>query len=165
LLEDCILQGGVDPEFIKWVPYDGVGRTVRNGLNFTERGFGVRGAVGIPDRATRRQPTPAGDFDWDRILRPTRLTLVPHRRHLRCLERFHAQARDRSRPESQTARHDGFLRLNYRPSLWKSIGGQARAQEVNQEIARHVDVMLGNEEDFTRASAWRWKALTRTCWS
>ena len=50
LLEDFILQGGVDTELIKWVPYDGVGRSVRNGLNFTERGFGVRGAVGTPDR-------------------------------------------------------------------------------------------------------------------
>src|SRR5256885_5775447 len=39
--------------------------------------------------------------------------------------------------------------LNYRPSLWKSIGGQKRAQEVNKEIAKHVDVMIGNEEDFT----------------
>jgi 2-dehydro-3-deoxygluconokinase len=39
--------------------------------------------------------------------------------------------------------------LNYRPSLWKSIGGQDRAREVNREIAKHVDVMIGNEEDFT----------------
>lgn len=39
--------------------------------------------------------------------------------------------------------------LNYRPSMWKSIGGKARAQEVNREIAKYVDVMIGNEEDFT----------------
>ena len=39
LIQDFILQGGVDERFIKWVPYDGIGRTVRNGLNFTERGF------------------------------------------------------------------------------------------------------------------------------
>ena len=68
LIEDFILQGGVATELIKWVPYDGVGRTVRNGLNFTERGFGVRGAVGIPDRghsaASQLKP---GDFDWDHI--------------------------------------------------------------------------------------------------
>ena len=50
LLEDFVLQGGVSTEFIKWMPYDGVGRTVRNGLNFTERGFGVRGALGVSDR-------------------------------------------------------------------------------------------------------------------
>ncbi len=47
LLEDFVLQGGVATEFIKWLPFDGIGRNVRNGLNFTERGFGVRGAVGV----------------------------------------------------------------------------------------------------------------------
>ena len=50
LIEDFILQGGVDTSLIKWVAYDGLGREVRNGLNFTERGFGIRGAVGVPDR-------------------------------------------------------------------------------------------------------------------
>jgi 2-dehydro-3-deoxygluconokinase len=41
--------------------------------------------------------------------------------------------------------------LNYRPSLWKSIGGKPQAQEVNRRLASLVDVMLGNEEDFTAA--------------
>ena len=50
LIEDFIMQGGVDTDFIRWRADDGIGRTVRNGLNFTERGFGVRGAVGVPDR-------------------------------------------------------------------------------------------------------------------
>src|SRR6202161_4504446 len=50
LIEDLILQGGVETSLIRWVPYDGIGRTVRNGLNFTERGFGVRAAVGCSDR-------------------------------------------------------------------------------------------------------------------
>ncbi len=50
LIEDFILQGGVDTACIKWVASDGIGRTVRNGLNFTERGFGVRGAIGNSDR-------------------------------------------------------------------------------------------------------------------
>src|SRR5256885_15387406 len=68
LLEDFILQGGVATEFVKWVPYDGVGRTVRNGLNFTERGFGIRGALGIPDRGnSAASQLDAGDFDWDQI--------------------------------------------------------------------------------------------------
>src|SRR5471032_3199805 len=68
LIEDFILQGGVATDFIKWREDDGIGRTVRNGLNFTERGFGIRGAVGNPDRgnsaASQLKP---GDFDWDRI--------------------------------------------------------------------------------------------------
>jgi 2-dehydro-3-deoxygluconokinase len=150
LLEDFILQGGVATEFVKWVPYDGVGRTVRNGLNFTERGFGVRGAVGIPDRghsaASQLKP---GDFDWDRIFGETGARWL----HTGGIFAALSDSTPRLVIEAvQAARQHGVVvsyDLNYRPSLWKSIGGQARAQEGNREIARHVDVMLGNEEDFT----------------
>ena len=150
LIEDFILQGGVSTELIRWVPYDGVGRTVRNGLNFTERGFGVRGAVGIPDRgnsaASQLKP---GDFDWDYIFGQ------------KGARWFHTggifAALSDTTPKLvleavQAARKHGVIvsyDLNYRPSLWKSIGGSRRAQEVNREIARYVDVMIGNEEDFT----------------
>ncbi|MEU4626189.1 sugar kinase [Actinoplanes sp. NPDC023801] len=68
LVEDCMLTGGVDTSLVRWVPYDGVGRTVRNGLNFTERGFGVRGALGMSDRghsaASQMRPS---DVDWDHL--------------------------------------------------------------------------------------------------
>src|SRR3954471_15687905 len=150
LLEDFIFQGGVDMQFAKWVPYDGVGRTVRNGLNFTERGFGVRGALGIPDRGhTAASQLKPGDFDWDYIFGKVGVRW------------FHTggifAALSESTPKLvieavQAAKKYGTVvsyDLNYRPSLWKSIGGQKRAQEVNKEIAKHVDVMIGNEEDFT----------------
>ena len=150
LLEDFILQGGVDTELIKWMPFDGVGRTVRNGLNFTERGFGVRGAAGTSDRghsaASQLKP---GDFDWDRIFGQ------PGARWLHTGGIFAALSDTTPQlalEALQAARKHGAIvsyDLNYRPSLWKSIGGQKRAQEVNREIARHVDVMIGNEEDFT----------------
>ena len=150
LLEDCILQGGVDPGFIKWVPYDGVGRTVRNGLNFTERGFGVRGAVGIPDRGhTAASQLKPGDFDWDRILGELGARWLHTGGIFAALSdstpKLVVEAVQKAKQHGTVVSYD----LNYRPSLWKSIGGQARAREVNQEIARHVDVMLGNEEDFT----------------
>src|ERR1700685_1966771 len=68
LVEDFILQGGVDTSLIRWVPYDGIGRTVRNGLNFTERGYGVRAAVGCSDRGnTAIGNSEPGDFDWQHI--------------------------------------------------------------------------------------------------
>src|SRR5437773_8051848 len=68
LIEDFILQGGVSTDFILWKPDDGIGRSVRNGLNFTERGFGIRGAVGVPDRGlTAASQLKAGDFDWEEI--------------------------------------------------------------------------------------------------
>jgi len=150
LLEDFILQGGVDTRFIKWVPYDGVGRTVRNGLNFTERGFGVRGAVGTSDRGhTAASQLKPGDFDWDYIFSKLGARWLHTGGIFTALSDTTPQLAIEA---VQAARKHGTIvsyDLNYRPSLWKSIGGQRKAQEVNQAIARHVDVMIGNEEDFT----------------
>ena len=150
LLEDFILQGGVATEFIKWLPFDGVGRVTRNGLNFTERGFGVRGAVGIPDRGhTAASQLKPGDFDWDRIFGQLGVRWLHTGGIFAALSDttppLVIEAVKKAREHGTIVSYD----LNYRPSLWKSIGGQKRAQEVNQEIAKYVDVMIGNEEDFT----------------
>jgi 2-dehydro-3-deoxygluconokinase len=150
LLEDCILQGGVDMEFVKWVPFDGVGRAVRNGLNFTERGFGARGATGTSDRGnTAASQLKPGDFDWDHLFGK----LGARWFHTGGIFAALSDSTTQLVLEAvQAARRHGTIvsyDLNYRPSLWKSIGSQQRAQEVNREIARYVDVMLGNEEDFT----------------
>lgn len=150
LVEDFILQGGVDTSLIRWVPYDGVGRTVRNGLNFTERGFGVRGAVGIPDRGhTASSQLKPGDFDWNDIFGRQGVRWF----HTGGIFAALSDATPQLVVEAvRAAKQHGTIvsyDLNYRPSLWKAIGGQQRAQQVNREIARHVDVMIGNEEDFT----------------
>lgn len=150
LLEDFVLQGGVDTQLIRWKPFDGVGRVTRNGLNFTERGFGVRGAVGIPDRGhTAASQLKPGDFDWDHLFGTQGVRWFHTGGIFAALSDTTAQlvieAVKAARKHGVVVSYD----LNYRPSLWKSIGGQARAQEVNGEIARHVDVMIGNEEDFT----------------
>jgi 2-dehydro-3-deoxygluconokinase len=150
LVEDFIMQGGVDVGWIKWVPYDGIGRNVRVGLNFTERGYGIRGAKGIPDRGnTAASQLKPGDIDWEDLFGN------------KGVRWFHTggifAALSDTTPEVvieavESARRHGTIvsyDLNYRPSLWKSIGGKARAQEVNRRIARSVDVMIGNEEDFT----------------
>jgi 2-dehydro-3-deoxygluconokinase len=150
LLEDFILQGGVDTEFVKWVPYDGVGRRARNGLNFTERGFGVRGAAGIADRGhTAASQLKAGDFDWDWIFGRVGARWLHTGGIFAALSDttpgLVLEAIQAARKYGAIVSYD----LNYRPSLWKSIGGRQHAQAVNREIARHVDVMIGNEEDFT----------------
>lgn len=150
LLEDLVLQGGVDTAFIQWRPFDGVGRRVRNGLNFTERGFGVRGAVGTSDRGhTAASQLKPGDFDWDHLFGQLGVRWL-HTGGIfaglsETTQQLVIEAVRKARQHGTVVSYD----LNYRPSLWKSSGGQARAQEVNTEIARHVDVMLGNEEDFT----------------
>jgi 2-dehydro-3-deoxygluconokinase len=150
LIEDFILQGGVDTDFIKWVAFDGVGRTVRNGLNFTERGFGARGAVGISDRGnTAASQLKPGDFDWEQIFGKVGVRWLHTGGIFAALSDTTPQL---VLEAVQAARKHGTIvsyDLNYRPSLWKSIGGQNRAQDVNREIAKYVDVMIGNEEDFT----------------
>src|SRR5216117_1823672 len=150
LIEDFILQGGVDTDFIRWVLFDGVGRVVRNGLNFTERGFGVRGAVGIPDRGnTAASQLKPGDFDWDNIFGKLEIRWLHTGGIFAALSdttpQLVIEAVQKAKQHGTIVSYD----LNYRPSLWKSIGGQKKAQEVNREIAKYVDVMIGNEEDFT----------------
>lgn len=150
LLEDFVLQGGVDTQFVLWRPYDGVGRTVRNGLNFTERGFGVRGAVGVPDRGnTAASQLKPGDFDWDHIFGKLGVRWLHTGGIFAALSdttpKLVIEAVQAAKRHGTVVSYD----LNYRPSLWKSIGGHKKAQEVNREIAKFVDVMIGNEEDFT----------------
>ena len=150
LIEDFILQGGVDTAHIQWMPYDGVGRETRNGLNFTERGFGIRGALGVSDRGhTAASQLDPHSVDWDHLfghlgarwfhsggiyagLSQTTPTVV-------------LAAVKAARRHGTVASYD----LNYRPSLWKQHGGLERCRKVNREITRYVDVLIGNEEDFT----------------
>ena len=151
LVEDFILQGGVDTSLIRWVPYDGVGRTVRNGLNFTERGFGVRAAAGCSDRGhTAVSQTKRGDFDWEEIFGPANGSRWFHTGGIfaalsESTVLVASDAMDAARKHGTPVSYD----LNYRDSLWKSIGGKAKAQEVNRDLVRKVDLLLGNEEDFS----------------
>lgn len=150
LVEDFILQGGVDTRFIQWVPFDGIGRNTRVGLNFTERGYGVRGAVGISDRANSAasQMRP-GQVDWEHIFGTLGVRWLHTGGIYAALSATTAEV---VLEAVQAAKRHGTIvsyDLNYRPSLWKSIGGQQRAQEVNRALAPFIDVMIGNEEDFT----------------
>jgi 2-dehydro-3-deoxygluconokinase len=150
LVEDFIMQGGVATDFIKWREDDGIGRTVRNGLNFTERGFGVRGAVGVPDRGnTAASQLKPGDFNWDDIFGQQGVRWFHTGGIFAALSETTAaltiEAVKAANKHGTIVSYD----LNYRPSLWKTIGGQKKAREVNREIAKYVDVMIGNEEDFT----------------
>jgi 2-dehydro-3-deoxygluconokinase len=152
LLQDFLMQGGVDISHVKWFPYDGIGRDVRVGLNFTERGFGARGAVGVSDRAnSAASRLKRGDIDWKRIFSQEGA------RWFHCGGIYAALSEttpDVVLEAMEAARAAGTIisyDLNYRPSLWKAVGGKQRAVEVNRDIARYVDVMIGNEEDFTAA--------------
>ena len=150
LVEDLILQGGVDTSLIKWMPTDGIGRVCRNGLNFTERGFGIRGAIGCSDRANTAisKATPS-DLNFEYIFGELGVRWL----HTGGIYAALSEQSSKTVIEAiKIAKRYGTVvsyDLNYRPSMWKDIGGKEKAQEVNKEIAKYVDVMIGNEEDFT----------------
>ncbi|MEM7781953.1 MAG: sugar kinase [Planctomycetota bacterium] len=150
LMENLILTGGVDIEFVKWMDFDGVGRACRNGLNFTEKGYGVRAALGTSDRGhTAASQLKVGDIDWEYIFGDQGVRW------------FHTGGIYAALSDTtpgvilealQCAKKHGTITsydLNFRSSLWKAFGGQESCQKVNREIAPFVDVMIGNEEDFT----------------
>ena len=162
LLQDLLFQGGVDLSHVKWVAFDGIGRNVRVGLNFTEKGYGQRGALGVSDRAnSAASQLKAGDVDWNKLFKEEGV------RWFHCGGIFAALSA--TTPELtiealKAAKANGTITsydLNFRPSLWKAIGGKERAMQVNREIAKYVDVMIGNEEDFTAALGFEVEGLSK----
>ncbi|CAM5338275.1 hypothetical protein SGRIM119S_06924 [Streptomyces griseorubiginosus] len=168
LVEDLMLQGGVDTSLIRWVPADGIGRTARNGLNFVERGFGIRGALGVSDRAgTAVSQLRKGDVDWDAVFSAG-------------VRWFHTggifaglsdttvdvadEAMTAARRHGVTVSYDP----NYRPSLWDGRGGAERAREVDLRLARHADVVVGalglaGPCAGAHCGSWRTRCRTRSC--
>jgi 2-dehydro-3-deoxygluconokinase len=150
LVEDFVMQGGVDTSLIRWVPFDGIGAAARVGLNFTERGFGVRGALGVSDRghsaASQLKP---GEIDWEHLFGKLGVRWFHSGGIYAALSDSTPQVLEEA---MIAARKHGTVisyDLNYRPSLWKAFGGQKACREVNRRLAQYVDVMIGNEEDFT----------------
>ncbi|MFE2432428.1 PfkB family carbohydrate kinase [Streptomyces sp. NPDC059373] len=143
LAEDLILQGGVDTSLIRWVPGDGIGRSARNGLNFVERGFGVRGALGVSDRAnTAVSQLRKGDVDWEALF-----ATGPRWFHTGGIFAGLSDTTPDLADEAMAAarRHGVTVSYdpNYRPSLWDGRGGADRAREVDLRLARHADVVVG----------------------
>jgi 2-dehydro-3-deoxygluconokinase len=162
LLEDLIYQGGVNMEYVKWVPYDGIGRKVRVGLNFTERGFGVRAAVGCSDRAnSAASQLKKGDIDWENIFGRDGSGWLHTGGIFAALSETTPdvilEAVAAAKKHGTIVSYD----LNYRKSLWQDIGGRQKARQVNRAIAPYVDVMLGNEEDFTAALGFEVKGMDK----
>ena len=136
LVEDLMLQGGVAQNYVRWAPYDGVGRATRNGLNFTERGFGVRAAVGCSDRGhTAASQLKPGEINWQQIFSEHGARWF-HTGGIFCAlsETTPLVAQEAMEAAKKTGAIVSYD-LNYRASLWKSIGGKAKAQEVNRRLA------------------------------
>ena len=152
LLEDFIMQGGVDMSHVIWRDFDGLGKNTRVGLNFTEKGFGIRPALGCSDRGnTAASQIRPGEVNWEKLFGEEGVRWFHTGGIFAALASNTAEAVIEA---VQVAKKYGAVvayDLNYRASLWKSQGGKDAAQRINREIAKYVDVMIGNEEDFTAA--------------
>ena len=150
LLEDLMLQGGVDLSHLRWVAYDGIGREARNGIYFLERGFGVRGGMGMMDRGhTPISQMKPGQVDWDAIFAGEGVRWF-HTGGVMCA--LSADTPAVAREAMMAAKRHGVMvsyDCNYRPSLWKSAGGRAGACAMNRSLAPYVDVLFGHEGDLS----------------
>ncbi len=148
LVEDLILQGGVDTSLIRWCDFDGVGRSSRNGIYFLERGFGVRPGLGMMDRGhTAIAQLKPGQIDWDAIFSNHGVRWFHTGGIMAALSE---DATEVVREAILAAKRHGTLisfDCNYRPSLWKARGGRQRSVEVNRSIMPMVDVLFGHEGD------------------
>jgi 2-dehydro-3-deoxygluconokinase len=152
LVEDLMMTGGVDLRHVHWVPHDGIGLESRIGYNFVEKGFGLRPALGVSDRAnTAVSQLKPGDIDWHQIFEVEGVRWLHTGGIFAALSESTAEVALEAMRAAKASGAIVSYDLNYRPSLWKPHGGRERAVEVNRSLAGHVDVMIGNEEDFTAA--------------
>lgn len=150
LTENLILAGGVDPSLIVWREFDGVGRHARNALNFTERGFGLRGALGVPDRghSAASMLTPA-DIDWDHLFGELGVRWFHTGGIFAGLSESTAETAIAAMTAARKYGTVISVDLNFRPSLWKGTADRDRALRVFSQLAGHADVLVGGSTDFT----------------
>jgi 2-dehydro-3-deoxygluconokinase len=148
LLEDLMLQGGVDLSHVIWKDYDGVGRESRNGVYFLERGHGVRGGLGMMDRGhTPISQLRAGQVDWDEIFAREGARWF-HTGGILCA--LSSESPALAKEAMQAAKRNGVMvsfDCNYRASLWKEQGGRQGSIDVNRSLMPYVDVLFGHEGD------------------
>ena len=151
-IENHARASGMDLGEVIWVPYDGVGRMDRIGLNFTEVGIGVRASVTMYDRGhTAVAHMKPGEVDWKRIFTGRRARWFHTGGIFTALSDSCAEVA----LESMKAAHDAgtvvSYDLNFRSKLWSS----KKAIEVTKTLIPYIDVLIGNEEDFQKVLAFQ----------
>ncbi len=138
---------GLDMRNVLWVPYDGVGRADRVGLNFTEVGMGLRPSVTMYDRghsATSRMKP--GEIDWKQLFSEQGTRWLHLGGIFTALSDNAAQV---ALEAMRAAKESGSVvsyDLNFRSKLWSS----AKAQEITRPLVQYMDFVIGNEEDFQK---------------
>lgn len=150
LIEDLMLQGGVDLQHVVWREYDGLGEEARNGLYLMERGFGVRSGLACMDRGhTAIAQLKPGDVNWDAIF--SKGVRIFHTGGI--MAALSANSADVVREAMLAAKKHNVAvsyDCNYRASLWKAKGGRAASVAMNRELAAHADILFGHDGDLSR---------------
>lgn len=148
LVNERVRAMGVKP-FYKMFKHDGV-----SGPNiatvYSDQGHGVRPPVVFYNRANEAAGMlKPGDFDWKTIFGAG-------------VKWFHSggifaalspTTADVAIEAMKAAKESGAVTsfdLNYREKLWNVHGGHAKAVAVIDQIVKHVDVLVGNEEDLQK---------------
>jgi 2-dehydro-3-deoxygluconokinase len=139
---------GMDISEVAWVPYDGVGRMDRIGINFTEVGIGVRASTSIYDRGnTAVSHMKHGDIDWKRIFSEKKARWFHTGGIFTALSDGCAgvvlEAMKAAHETGTIVSYD----LNFRSKLWSA----AKSVEVTKSLIPYIDVIIGNEEDFQKS--------------
>ncbi len=152
LIEELMRQGGVDLTWLRWEPYDGIGRSVRNGLNFTERGFGPRAAVGCSDRAnSAASQMKVGDMNWDDLFVDRGVRWFHTGAIFSALSSTTADVAEEAIVAAKRSGAMVSYDVNVRASLWGDASGTARAIEVNRRLINQCDAVFGNAKNFVEA--------------
>ncbi|NLG83666.1 MAG: sugar kinase [Firmicutes bacterium] len=146
LIRNHARAAGIDLSEVIWVPYDGVGKKDRIGLNFTEVGMGVRASVTLYDRGhSATSHMEPGMVDWKRIFSQG-------------VRWFHTGGIFTAlspgcaavvKEAMQAAHASGTIvsyDLNFRSKLWTS----EQAIATTKELIPYISVLIGNEEDFQK---------------
>ena len=146
LVEDLIVQGRVDASRIIWRETDGISKTVRNGMYFWERGFGVRQPAGCSDRGnTAVSQLKPGDIDFGGLF-VEQGTRWFHTGGI--FAGLSESTADVAAHAMKAARDSGSIvsyDLNYRDSLWSMRGGREAANELNSQLLKFADLVFGVE--------------------
>lgn len=151
LAESLIRQSGTDTSLIKWFEYDEIGKSVRNGLNFVERGFGIRGSSGTSDRANTAASLLSPEMiDFDHIFGKLGTRWFHTGGIFTALSETSAAtalaAVESAKKHGSTVSFD----MNYRPSLWKALPDQNAQNQTLRNIVKNVDLLIAGPDDLTK---------------
>ncbi len=162
LAADLISAGGVSLHHINWVPFDGLGFT-RVGLNFTERGFGIRPPVGVSDRANSAASKLApGDVDWSRVFNDGGSRWFHTGGIFAGLSESCTDLALEGADHARTAGAVVSFDVNLRQSLWQR--NERNPVDVNRRLAAEVDVLFGSVEDYRSGLGFEFEACGVEAW-